>query len=227
MAIEIINASIFVYLDNLTSSAVASPLSPEYFALEGFVAHLIWPMSYPIIAAIPLAVAMPVQILVGSIYISNNRSMCKNALKAHPQTIQLYTMLQTFLTRMATSLRFSANNPFSNGNSNPATATAAPTMFWKKAIVNSQVSIESEAMCSNILLVLEISMLILVFFYLLFVSEISERQVYSAISGERELYGELKRRRPYVWQVVGEMALAWIVLWNVATLLTDEWKLKL
>jgi hypothetical protein len=210
---DIFSASIFVYFDKTTRTVVSSPLWPDYFALEGFVTHLIWPMSYPILAAMPLAVAMPVQLIVGSIYISNNSNMCRNALKMYPRTEQLCTRLHTVLGRVATSLPFSSNNK---------TVLGKPVVFLENNDIN-----KNEAMCSNILVCLEVTMVIVVCLYLLFISEISDRQVYCADTGKRALQGELKRRRPYAWQLLGETAVAWILLWNAVTLLSDYWKFRM
>jgi hypothetical protein len=215
VAVAILNAIIFVFFDKTTQSTVSSPLWPEYFALEGFLAHLIWPMCYPIIAAMPLRVAVPVQLLVGSLYISNNKNMCRNALKMYPQTVQMYTMLQNSFSRVTMFLSFSATKSFSSS-----------TVVGGKVAVGSVV-IENEAMCSNILLFLEVTMVVVVLSYFLFISELSDRQIYCAVAGKRELQGELRRRRPYAWQIVGEAALAWIVLWNIVMLVSNEWNFRL
>jgi hypothetical protein len=199
--VDILNAITFVSFDQINKFTVSSPLNPEYFALEGFVAHLIWPMCYPILAALPLAVAMPLQLVIGSIYISNNKNMCRNGLKMYPQTTQLYSTVQKYLSRVATSIPFSAYS----------------IEFIDKKVLHD------EALCSNILLFLEIIMVVVVLCYLLFISELSDRQIYCATAGKRELQGELRRRRPYAWQLLGEAILAWILLWNVVTLISDEW----
>ncbi|KAL4521328.1 hypothetical protein Ndes2437B_g08081 [Nannochloris sp. 'desiccata'] len=213
VCIDILNAIIFVSFDKITKSAVSSPLWPDYFAIEAFVAHLIWPMCYPILAAMPLAVAMPVQLVVGSIYISNNNNMCRNAMKMYPQTKHLYTLLQKVLSRIAISLRFSASNYFIS------------KALGKKSAVAVAALENDHAACSNILLVLEVSMVVLILFYVLFISELDDRQVYCAVAGKRVLQGELQRRRPYAWQLLGEAVLAWIVLWNVVMLISNDWNL--
>lgn len=211
VSVDIINAIILVFFNKITRVTVSSPLWPDYFAIEGFIAHLIWPMCYPIVAAMPLAVALPAQLVINGIYISNNKSMCRNAMESFPRTKQLYRFLHKVFSRIiAISLPFSASNYFINKavGKNPAAAV---------------VTLENDlAMCSNIFLVLEVSITVLILFYVLYISELNDRQIYCALRGQRELQGELRRRRPYAWQLLGEAALAWILLWNVGMLINND-----
>ena len=108
MIAEILSTVLYVTCNHKSRSSLCSPLWGNYTAIEGFIAHLIWPATYPALTAMPLALAMPLQVIVCAIYMSNNSTMSSLFGQACSNAPEQYQMLQRLLRQLFSGMPFNA-----------------------------------------------------------------------------------------------------------------------
>lgn len=194
MLAEVLSTILYVTCSHKSRASVCSPLWGDYTAIEGFLAHLVWPATYPALTAMPLSLAMPLQVVVCAIYMSHNSSMCSMFAQACPKAEQQYQMLQRHLRQLFSGM--------------PLNAPSRAPVPYKIA-------------CTNVLMYFEIMLLCVFFFFFTFMVEHASRHAYSLATGKRRLQGELRRRRPALWLLVGELIVAGAVTWNAIAVWND------
>lgn len=108
MTAEVLSTILYVTCSHKSGASVRSPLWGGYTAIEGFLAHLVWPATYPALTAMPLSLAMPLQVIVCAIYMSHNSSMCSIFAQSCPKAEQQYQMLQRHLRQLFSGMPFNA-----------------------------------------------------------------------------------------------------------------------
>ena len=73
---------------------------------------------------------------------------------------------------------------------------------------------------------MQIMLLCVFFFFFTFMMEHSSRHAYCIATGKRRLQGELRRRKPALWQLIGEVIVAGAVAWNATALWNDIYSMR-
>lgn len=71
----------------------------------------------------------------------------------------------------------------------------------------------------------QVALVLLVSLYGRFATEIVLRERYAIVHGNMELASHLRRQRPELWQLCGEVALGLMVSWCAVTALADVHRL--
>lgn len=200
MATHIGGCLVFVVCTQSIESVTCSPFWPEYCAVEGLVMHLVWPACYCALAVIPFSLAVPLQLLACGIYVFHNGALCRNAPEACPLTPEQYHMLHGVFSKIGAAVPFSIPNKLES-------------------------PIKSD--CLAVLTVLEISILVILSFYLSFAVEISSRIAY-CVTAQNSVEAiilelELLRRRIKPLQLLGEALLMCLLVWNIVDLVFGVW----
>ena len=186
---------LFPQYGTLPGMVKCSSIWERYCAVEALLAHLLWPAAYPAMAAMPLSLVLPLQAATCAMYYSTIPKMCHYSVVECAGTRQQYNSLHRTLTRLANSLPFGLD-----------------VLTGDRAF---------EIKCSTVLTLLVTGTMMIFSLYLAFATELNARQAHAQQVGDRQLHGELRRRQPAVWQILGEVLLATLLVWNVAGMVLD------
>ena len=101
---EVFGVLVFVGCLTTPEAGMCSPFFSEYAALEALFAHMLWPMAYSLLAAIPLATALPFQMFVLGAYMSHNSTLCMNGYVTCPRSDVQYSMLTNITQKIGGSI---------------------------------------------------------------------------------------------------------------------------
>lgn len=183
-----IATSLFIHHIKLPGMAVCSPFVSEYSALEALAAYLLWPASYPMMAALPLALAVPLQLatFVG-LYFANEPE-CAMGAPICPKTDDQYHLFNKVASVIGAGL--------------PVSLPMASELT-------------DDVTCHNIMTHLKLGISVIISFYVTYYAEISTRKAYALQVGRLRLADELQLRKQQVWQLCGELAVALILAWHL------------
>lgn len=187
-------ALVFITCSQEVDAVLCSSIWPEACAIEALVLYLIWPACYPVLSAMSLSHALPLQLAVCAFYISHNERMCVTGFIACKNAPQHYLWLRNFLTKIASGLPLGYGSP-------------------------SAYSANIYSDCSSVLAFFEVLILVVLSLYVTFAAEISRRIAYCRATNNNILQLELWRRRPQFWQMILEILLAAFVIWHLNMLI--------
>lgn len=190
---------VFIVCSQTVKSVACSPFWADYCAVEGLIAHLLWPCLYPMFAGIPLSFTVPLQVFTCIIHVAHNPTLCRNGYLACSKAGEQYAMLRNVLAKFASS------TPFANPD---------------------QMEIPFQADCPTVLGLMAATMLLVVSLYVTFAVELSSRMAFCVTTRIPILHVELWRRKPQAWQLVSESMVALMLAWYVMSLLTNIWALS-
>jgi len=94
----------FIHHIKLPGMAVCSPFVKGYSALEALAAYLLWPAFYPQMAALPLSIALPLQIGTFIGLYGANGPQCAMGQPVCPRTDEQYQLYNTIMAKIGASL---------------------------------------------------------------------------------------------------------------------------
>lgn len=105
---HLLGAVMLITCNHVPERLQCSPVWPGYIAVEADLMHLVWPACYPSLASLPLSLAVPVQLIVAAIYISQNGYYCGSVGSACENVEEQYSMLHRMLSMLGTRLPLNA-----------------------------------------------------------------------------------------------------------------------
>lgn len=196
---------VFVVSTQTSESVVCSYIWPEYCAVEFLIFHLIMPSIYPILAAIPLTLALPLQVITCCIYFVHNATMCRTGIAVCKKAPKQYRMLRGIIAKLTFAIPFGA----------PDSLTS---------------NLPAEADCPTVLSLIEIFLLLIAGLYATFAVEASSRFAYCATRRRTERLvatrHELAARKSKPWKFIGEALVALLLASNVVSLFVNVWFLN-
>lgn len=203
--------------------------------VEKLTSHLSWLCLYPVIAGIPLALSINLQILTFIICFATNRSLCSRATGFHDDSTTLRIWTTTAMKAANTlPVGFSVspttttiiNSAFENINKSISSAIRYlfDTVRGSSAMKSSFVTVieSDQLLCENMLTSLNLFIIIVLSSYLTFLSELSSRETYAKIIADAKVVAELKRRKIRLWQLVGELAVSCCTVWHISIWITES-----
>ena len=200
MAAQIGGSLVFVACTQ--KSASCSPIWPDYCAVELLFVHFIFPTLVPVLAGLPLTLAMLLQLSTCFIYFGHINTMCYAGITDCKGAAYQYQMLRGLIAKLSYIIPF-----------------AAPD------VLNS--NLPPEVHCPPVLALIIFSLLFIISSYITFTVEVSTRSAYCAArrrSHEHRALGfELHKRKPKPWQIVLEIFMAIFLTANILTLMVNVW----
>lgn len=195
---QVLCALLSVTRSRNSKNLFCSSFGPEYCPLEPLVTFLIWPASYPVFAAAPLFLSLPLQLLLCAIYMPHNRKICSIVSSACEQSGQQCSIFKRLLNKLALVLPFGLNG-------------------------TRDVHFPREMECQRLLLLAEVVVLVIISSYISFGVELARRLAYCVASERYELQFELWRRRTPAWKIVLEIIVASALAWKFLILVNILW----
>ena len=192
---HVLSAVLFVASSRRATNPLFTSFWPRFTPIESLLSFGIWQASYPVLAATPLALSLPLQLFTLAVYIPHNRTLCSAPLGVGEHTVSVYAILQRIANKLALILPFSLNS-------------------------TKHMHFSRDLECHTLLVLTEVALLIIVSSYLCFGMELARRLAFCAATERYELQFELWKRRTPVWKMIMEVIVASSLAWNMKALLT-------